>query len=86
MGSTAAAAAAVNMASLITAIPVSSTKLNFSDKFTSGYHFKRARAITKITAISPNGSASPSSSHGVSFCLLPFSFRAYSFIFLEFLF
>ncbi|XP_021833372.1 uncharacterized protein LOC110773181 [Prunus avium] len=64
MGSTAAAAAAVNMASLITAIPVSSTKLNFNDKFTSGFHFKGARAITKITAISPNGSASRSASHG----------------------
>lgn len=84
MGS--AAAAAVNMAYLITAIPVSSTKLNYNDKFTSGFHFKRARAITKITAISPNGSASPSASHGVSFCLLAPSFRAYSFMFLEFLF
>ncbi|TQE04267.1 hypothetical protein C1H46_010052 [Malus baccata] len=59
------ASAAANMASLITFLPVSSTRLNVHDKFSFGFHRKRGGSIAKFAAaISPNGSVSPSSSHG----------------------
>ncbi|CAN6719852.1 unnamed protein product [Malus baccata var. baccata] len=59
------ASAAANTASLITVVPVSSTKLDIHDKFSYGFHLRRGRSIAKFTAaISPNGSVSPSSSHG----------------------
>ncbi|KAM1625355.1 hypothetical protein EV1_013609 [Malus domestica] len=59
------ASAAANTASLITVVPVSSTKLDIHDKFSYGFHLRRGGSIAKFTAaISPNGSVSPSSSHG----------------------
>lgn len=54
------------MASLVKFMPVSSSKLKPNGEIIYGFRFKESEPITRIYAISSNGSVSRSASSGVS--------------------